>query len=227
MADNRQSYGFRFAGARYGRDVPTNVECIVATGQTFAVNGGTSGVTLGPGDPVIRLSTGGVTLCDGAEGAGGALTPYGVVMAVLPYYDAASGRMTPTETLPSGVAWGTNLERQSKVLVCPMEMAYWELDCDDAVTATTEAAYQAFNGENCDYRLNGGIVPTANPQNRAHPRLDISAHATTNSLKFRIVRVSHTKDNVDFTGNYVKMIVELNIGGTGGAAGFATTSTGV
>lgn len=227
MADNRQSYGFRWAGARYGRPEPTIIRLPVATSQAFAVNGGTAGVNLGPGDPVIRLSTGGVTLCDGAEGAGGALTPYGIVMTVYPFFNVGLGIMTPAEQLPSAVVWGTNLERQSFVGVCPVEMGYWEIDCDDAVTATTLAAYQAFNGENVDYRLNGGISPVANPQNRAHPRADISIHATTNSFNFRIVRVSDVKDNVDFTGNFVKLIVELNIGGTGGAAGFATTSKGV
>jgi hypothetical protein len=222
--DNRQGYGFRYAGARWGRDIAP-IECIVATSEVFSVTGGTANVLLGPGDPVIKLATGGVTLCPGAETT--AQTPFGVVMAVLPYWDAASGFMKPAECLPSAVAWGTNLERQSKVLVQPFETAYWEIDCDDAVSATTEAAYQAFIGENTEYRLNGGIVPTANPQNRAHPRLDISAHATTNTFNLRIVRVSHTKDNVDFTGNYVKMIVELNLGGTGGAAGLSTTSKGV
>jgi hypothetical protein len=224
--DNRAGYGFRYAGARWGAPyMPLWLP--VATSEAFNVTGGTSGVNLGSGDPVVRLSTGGVTLCAGAETT--AVPPYGIVVAVGPYWDGA--RMQPTDLLPSATAWGTNLERQSFVGVIPIEQAYWEIDCDDNTTATTLAAYQAFGGENCDIRLNGGVSGTLRATNtsqpRAFPMLDISAHATTNSLKFRIVRVSDTRDNVDFAGNYVKMIVEVNITGTGGPAGLATTSTGI
>lgn len=227
MADNRQGYGFRFAGSRYGQPTPTPIRLPVVSGQAFSINGGTANVNLGPGDPVLRLASGAVTLCDGAEGAGGALTPYGVVMEVFPFFNAGLGVMTPAEQLPSATVYGTNLERQSFVGVVPFELAYWEIDCMDNTTATTVAAYQLFQNENANYRLRGGISPAANPQNRAHPRLDISSHATTNTLVLRVVKISESKDNVDVTGNFWKMIVELNIGGTSGAAAFATTSTGV
>ena len=132
-----------------------------------------------------------------------------------------------TDVLASATAWGTLLDRQSRVLVLPIEGWYWEIDCNDADAATTEAAYQAFGGENCSFALYGGIAPTTNPQNRAHPRLDIGSHATTNTLALRINRVSDTQDNVDFTGNYVKMIVEINIGGPGGMPNSVVTSTGI
>lgn len=223
MVDNRIGYGFRFAGSRWGRPEMTPRRCIVATAASFDVTGGTSNVLLGPGDPVIRLSTGGVGLCPGSETT--PQIPYGVVVAVGPYWDGTT--MVQTGYIPSDTAWGTLLERQSTVMVVPFEEAYWEIDCDEATTATTKAAYQAFIGENVSYNLNGGISPTSNPQNRAHPRLDISSHATTDSLALRIVGISDTQDNVDFAGNYVKLIVELNVGGTGGAAGLATASKGV
>lgn len=225
MADNRLGYGFRYAGRRWGSATINAIPMIVATSEVFSVTGGTANVGLGVGDPVTRLATGGVTLCAGAETT--PVVPYGVVVGVGPNWNAALGQMQYTDVLASATAWGTLLDRQSVVYVVPFESAYWEIDCDDAVTATTEAAYQAYGGENCSFNLNGGIAPVANPQNRAHPRLDISSHATTNSLFLRITRLSKTKDNVDFTGNYVKMIVELNITGPGGVPGLATTSTGI
>jgi len=65
MADNRQDYGLRwFAGQ--GR-MPLPERHIVATSESFDINGGASNVGLGPGDVVIRKSTGGVDLCDGLQ----------------------------------------------------------------------------------------------------------------------------------------------------------------
>lgn len=220
--DNPIKYGFRFARSRWGRTEPTPLKMTVATAESFDVSSGTSNVFLGPGDPVVRLSTGGVTLCPATS------PPFGVVVGVGPYWNGTF--MEPTDKLPSDTAWGTILDRQSTVYVVPFEQAYWEIDCDDAATATTKAAYQAFVNENCSFILCGGVsghAPTTNSPARAHPRLDIATHAVTDSLILRIVAVSDTVDNQDFTGNYVKMIVELNISGTGGAAGLATASKGI
>lgn len=205
MADNRQEYGFRWSvAANGGRPMPAPMEMIVPTLTSFDVNGGASNVALGPGDPVILLSTGGVDLCDGAEGAGGALAPYGIVVGVGPYWDGT--KMVRGSTLPSDTAYGTILERQSKVYVVPIQAGIWELDCDDATTATTEAAYQAFIGENVNY-----IFDTTSTNTRATPRIDISTHNTTNTLVLNIVGISPTKNNQDFSGNYVKLLVRANV----------------
>lgn len=225
MADNRMCYGFRPNGRRWGSATYNPLPMIVATSEPFNVTGGTSAVGLGVGDPVTRLATGGVTLCAGAETT--PVVPYGIVCGIGPNWNAALGQMQFTDVLASATAWGTNLDRQSVVYVLPIEGWYWEIDCNDADAATTKAAYQAFGGENCSFALYGGIAPTSNPQNRAHPRLDIGSHATTNTLALRINRVSDTQDNVDFTGNYVKMIVEINIGGPGGMPNSVVTSTGI
>lgn len=224
MADNPQRYGFRWVRSLHGGRNPVVERMIVATSQSFDVNGGASNVNLGPGDPVRKLSTGGVGLCDGAEGAAGALAPYGVVMSVGPYWNGTE--MIATGLLPSDTAWGTNLARQSVVYVCPFDSAVWEIDVDDITTAATKAAYQAFIGENADYRLNG-----ASGETRAYPRLDISSHATTNSLVCRIVGISETLNNQDFAEDYVKLLIRANLAQvpTHGSVAAPTTndSTGV
>lgn len=205
MADNPIKYGFRWSLAHNGgRNMPQPEEMIVATSQAFNINGGAQGVALGPGDPVTRLSTGGANLCDGSEGAGGGVALYGICVGVLPYYDVTFGYMRPAGLLPSAVAYGTNLERQSKILVVRAEAGVWEVDCDENSTATTLAAFQAFMGENCDHVLTGVVGAT-----RALPRLDISTHATATS-QWRIVGISKTAENQDYSGNYVKLYVTVN-----------------
>jgi hypothetical protein len=216
MADNRIEYGFRYVRSANGGPM-TVEEHIVATSQSFDVNGGAANVKLRPGDPVIKLAAGGVNLCDGNEGAGGALAPYGIVVGIQPYYDVGSTRMVFADGLPADVAWGTNLERQSKVLVVPVQTAIWEIDTDDTAAAyDTEAEIQAFAGENADCKLWGASGETS-----AKPRLDISTHAVTSTLVWRILGISPTLNNQDFTGNYVKMLVKANVvqGITVGLAG--------
>jgi hypothetical protein len=207
MADNRQCYGFRWSvAANGGRPLPAPERVIVASAQSFDINGGASNVSIGPGDVVRSASTGGVVLCDGAEGAGGALSPRFIVVGVEPYYDAANGVMAYGSVLPSDVTYGTNLERQSKLLVVPVDAGTWEIDCDEATTATTLAAYQAFIGEHANHTHDITATNT-----RPTPRLDISTHNTTSTLVWNIVGISPTQDNQDFSGNYVKLLVRANV----------------
>ena len=77
--------------------------------------------------------------------------------------------------------------------------------CDENTTATTEAAYQDMIGENCRF-INTG----ATGELRAPPRLDISTNATTNTFPFKIVGISTTAGNQDFSGNYVELYVISN-----------------
>lgn len=203
MADNRVEYGFRWSTAANGRPCPEPIEGFVASGVSFDVSGGQANLSIGAGDLVSRASTGGFILCLGDEST--AVPPFGVVVAVTNYFDTAKGVRTPTALLPSDVAWGTLLERQSRIMVVPIRWGLWEVDCDENTTATTEAAYQAFIGENVDHV--NSITNTTRPS----PRINISTHATTNSLHFRIAGISATKSNQDFSGANVKLIVETNI----------------
>lgn len=203
MVDNRPGYGFRWSREWNGSDVPKPITCLVATECSFDVSGGAANVGLGKGDPVAQVNTGTVTLCDGSENS--SPTPYGIVVGVAPYWNSTKSRMEFGEVLPSDTAWGTVQARRSEVYVIPASAGFWEIDCDDATTATTEAAYQLLVGENCPHILTG-----ASGQTRAYPKLDISAHATTDSLAWRIVGISKTRDNKDFSGANVKLIVQAN-----------------
>lgn len=205
MADNRTQYGFRWAKAlNGGKAMPSPEKMIVATSESFDVSGGASNVELRVGDPVIKLATGGVTLCNGAENGATVVGAYGIVVGVGPYWDGS--KMVWKRSLPSDVAWGTNLARQSTVYVVPITAGIWEIDCDDATTATTEAAYQALIGQNANFTLAG-----ASGAAYATPRLDISTAATTATLTMRIVGISLTVMNQDFSGNYVKLLVRANL----------------
>lgn len=204
--DNIAHYGLRWRPSLNGGVArPVCFPGTVATLASFDVNNGAANVALRKGDPVIRLSTGHFTLCDGNEGAGGALRPWGVVMAVEPYWDGV--RMRHTDKLPSDVSYGTNLTRQSKILVAPIRSGLWEMDTDDAgATYDTVAEFQAFVGENVDYKLCG---TTGQPY--AYPKIDISTHAVTNTLVMRIQGISPNPANQDFTGTGIKLIVSCNL----------------
>lgn len=204
MADNPVRYGMRAVKSRYGGMLPVE-RAWCATSASFDVNGGAANVVLGEGDILLQQSTGAVTLAIGSEGTD-STTILGVCCGIKQYLDTATGTMTARGPgIPSDLAWGTDLAKQSQLYYIPIESAIWAIQCDEATTATTEAAYQAFIGENCRF-VNTG----ASGENRARPRLDISTHATTNTFPFKIVGVSTTAGNQDYAGNYVELYVISN-----------------
>ena len=205
MADNPVRYGFRAVKSRYGGGNYPVEEAWVATSKSFDVSGGASNVVLGEGDVLVQLSTGDVTLAVGSEGTDSA-TILGVVCGIKQYLDVPSGTMTAKGPgIPSDLAWGTDLAKQSRVYYIPIEAAIWAAQCDDAVTFTTEATYQAIIGENITL-VNTGASGTL----RAAPKLDISEHGTTNTHPFKIVDLSHTAGNQDYSGANVELYVISN-----------------
>jgi hypothetical protein len=168
------------------------------------VNSGASNCVLGIGDPIFQQSDGSVTLCLGNETTDSS-TVLGIVCG-FEYYDSTVGAMTKKGPgIPSDLAWGTNLARQSRVLYVPVHTAVWAIQVDDATTATTEAAYQAFIGENCEHILTG-----ASGETRVKPKLDISQHATTNTFLWKIIGLSQTAQNQDYSGANVELYVISN-----------------
>lgn len=224
MTDNVSKYGFRLVQNASAHVNP--IMKIVATAESFDVSGGLQNAALGAGDVVKLLSTGGVTLAAGNETTPD--NPYGVIVGVLPYYDSSiglAGAMRPSNVLPSDIAWGTNLSRQSKLIVVPfMPGQLWEVDVDDSSTATTEAAYQAFIGENVSM-INTAAANTVPP--RVAPKIDISTHATTATLCFTIAGISPTMENVDFSGANVKLLITPNIAQDGAYGLIGTGRLGV
>lgn len=215
MADNVSKYGFRlYRGGFQDTGAPLVVRYPVASNydsnQTNAV--GTAGVGFRPGDLVNLLTDGTVKHCRPGNGTDATTPPQSfailaVVVGIEPWFDSSigqTGAMRRADNLPAGVVYGTNLERQSNLLVVPAEGNVFEVDADDNVTATTQAAYQAFVGENADFNYTA-VAP------KAFPRLDISTHIAATALQWRIVGISPSLENQDFSGANVKLLVTVNI----------------
>lgn len=197
MADNTHYYGFRWARSN-GKPCPSPEWKTVATGQDDQDDGSNS-VDLNIGDPVKLLAAGGVGLAVAGDNV------YGIIVAVAPHYDSSLGAMKPGNKLPNQTVWGTVEARRSMVGVVPASAGYWEIDVDDATTATTKAAYVALLGSNCDHAVPGNTSETS-----ADPKLDISTTNTTQDNTWRVVDISSTMANKDFSGANVKLIVAIN-----------------
>lgn len=194
--DNLARYGFRVCRGRYA-PFQTPVKMKVASGYQAAP--GAVNVPLRPGDPVQLVNDGTVAIL----AAGSGTDCYGVITQILPYWDGT--RQVFGNSLPGGTTPGTTvIDRFSYVMVQPASGTVFEVDADDATTATTFSAYQAFVSENAD------IAYSASLNVGAFPKLDISTHNTTDTLQCRIVGVSDTVENQDFSGANVKLYVIFN-----------------
>jgi hypothetical protein len=205
MADNAARYGFRFYRSRGGSFNASVREAWTATSASFDVASGAANVVLGAGDPILQVSDGSVTLAIGSEGTD-STTILGVCCGIKQYHDTVKGVMTAAGPgIPSDLAWGTNIARQSRLYYIPVDVAVWAIQVDDITTFTTQATYEAAIGENCRF-INTG----ATGELRAKPKLDISTHATTNTFPWKIVGVQPAPPNVDFAGANVELLVISN-----------------
>lgn len=209
MADNRHYKGFRFLRSKDGGSVPLIERWPIASGHQASTLVGAATITkiLKAGDPIKKLSTGYITLAEGAEHDTPGTALYAVIAGFETQWNAAQGKKIFTDRYPSeGVTYGTNFGRQTYVLVIPAGSAYFEIDCDDKITATDYAGYLAFVGENANHRLNN-VVTTE----ECDTVLDISTHAPTAGLLWRITGVNQFHpENEDFSGLYVKLEVTGN-----------------
>lgn len=201
MADNTREYGFRWVKGEFGQVSPPVQRVRLASAYQPAAGG--TNVDLHVGDPVQIASTGTATIAIGSEGTQSLI--YGICCGFSPEFDGTVMQPRNKHTGGSG-AYSTNLERQNFVYVIPVVGQVFEIDCDDAVTATTEAGYYAFIGENTDMVLTADTTNANDP--KATPQLDISLHNTT-ALQWRIVDIA-PRVNQDFSGNYVKLRVVCN-----------------
>jgi hypothetical protein len=196
MADNPALYGLRWKQSRFGSGTPNIEYYPVASAYQWAP-GGVS-VDLNVGDPVKKVNDGTV-----AGVAAGDAT-FGIVATIAPYFNGTA--MVRGKSLPGGTTYGSNLERQSFVGIILCVGNIFEVVCDDAVTATTQAAYTAFIGENTDISINQVSGSTL-----ATPKLDISLHETGGATKvWRIVGLSKTP-NIDYSGANVPLLVTGNL----------------
>jgi hypothetical protein len=190
----------------------------VASGQDDQSDVGSVGIY--PGDPVKQVNTGGVIISVSGDPV------WGIVVGILPYWDGT--RMVPGNKLPNQTTWGTVEERRSQILVVPATAGVWEIDCDDTAAGyDTKAEYEAFVGENVTHVLPDGSVTGVAPSDSADPYIDISTHATTNTLTWRIEGVSPTAENQDFATTYVKMLVRPNLSQEAGESASGNAVAGV
>lgn len=207
MADNRKKYGFRFYSTQSGAGRPSCFEGIIASAYAGSVGAGPTSVGVTIGDPVARLADGTYELAEDTATTADRL--YGVVMAISNAKVDANNKARPTAYLPNATSYATE-ETTSRIIIAPFSDHIWEIDVDDNVTATTLAAYRLLMGLNANF----GYVPDTSNADRpkAGPTLDISTAAITAALHFRLHDVSKTRENVDFSGANVKLLVQLNQG---------------
>lgn len=204
MADNTHKYGFRWVGSLDGSCYPKPIEGTVVTAYQATISA--QNVDLNIGDPVSLASTGTFEL---ATPAGNPSTFWGVIVGFSNVKVGLPLKGRKFQRLPGGTTWTTE-ENRSKVLVVPFGRNLWEIDCDDATTATTAAAYRLLIGENANLGYSRDATDADRP--KANPLLDISTHVST-TADFRIINISQTALNQDFSGNFVKVIVAVNESG--------------
>jgi hypothetical protein len=198
MADNTHLYGFRWHSAKIGGSMPKPVELYYATGQND-VDDGTNAIQISAGDPLKLMNTGGVKVALSNEDVSF------VAVGFAPVYNVTSGVIEPSNRVPNATAWGTNEDRRVKIYGVPVRGQIFECDCNDATSYTTFATYMATINANCTW-----VVPGTGTPRKADPMVDISEVNTTAALGLRIVGISGTAYNRDFSGNYVKLLVEFN-----------------
>jgi len=153
------------------------------------------GTVLYRGDPIKVLSDGTVSAASAGD------TLYGFFSHAVQYYDGTvvrGGGKLPVST------YGSVLSRQSLVAVIPARGQIFRGYADDATTATTLSAFQAYVQENIEW-----VAGTA-VGDQSGALLDISTHATTNTLSLRIENIPDI-DLTDFTSVGVPIEFSVNL----------------
>lgn len=197
MANNPHFYGIRYHHSRMYPS-PTPERVFVASGYQASVSPGPVACDICVGDPVVKVSDGTVAIASGTSAI------YGIVTNILPFRDSVTGALRIGKQLPGGTTF-TAQNQATQVEILPWANVVFEIDVDDNVTATTEAAYKLFIGENAN------IVFSPDATNRrANPLLDISTHAVTATLPARIVDLAPIPTQ-DYSGTFVKLLITGNL----------------
>lgn len=209
MADNRHLYGFRWHGNLEGGCCPKPIEFTVKTAFDFSTQAG-GAVDLNVGDPVVMDTDGTVILATAAVGA--AQNLFGVVASINNAKVDANGYSRPASFLPVGTTWATEALR-SKVGIIPFGRNTWEIDGNQVFAgATTIANYRVLLGGNVNFIYSRDVTNANRP--KANPLLNLAATPDATATKdFRLLDISHTADNFDFSGNFVKLVVVVNSSG--------------
>lgn len=197
---NSDLNGFRFVKTKHGSvTMPAVIDCSVATAYQGQVNG-TYDIDLNVGDPVTRVSTGGVEHCPGAEATPGTL--FGVVVGIKPYWNGTA--MVFGTALPGGTAWGTNENRRSFVQVLPVDGNIFEVDCVNVGSNDTKGEFIGLNGKNADH-----IFTATAAQSNGECKLDLTS-VGTDAEQWRIWDLAGSMENRNFAADNVKVQVIAN-----------------
>ena len=216
MADNNHRYGFRFYKGQFN-DLPKGELYHVNDGYQAQVDGAGASVDLNIGDPVKAMGDGSVALANTTE------TVFGIVIGVHRIFEASTGVTRPADRVPGGTTGGGNIERSTLVEVVPARGIIWEIDTS-ANALTTEAAYRALIHENAEHICAGDLSIAGRP--KADPRLFLPS-AVGAGLGWRIVGISKSAQNKDFSGQNVKLLVNVNESSEAGSAIAASIVAGV
>lgn len=157
------------------------------------------GTAIFTGDLVIQANDG-----TAQAAAAGSTMIWGLCLGVHQYWDGQVVRKG--SYLPANTVYGTNLSRQSQILIAvATNELVLEGDCDDNVTATTRAAYQAFIGENCDINAGGGGNTVSG---RSSHSIDISTHIPA-TAQLRLWAMPNV-EFMDYAAANVKLQVRIN-----------------
>lgn len=216
MANNVAKYGFRYYGSHLGGCCPKPMEFLVANAYQAQVSA--TDVDLNVGDPVMFNNSGPDTGFIELAAAGGTGRFWGVIVGFTNVKVGLPLKGRKYSRLPGGTTWTTE-ENASKVLVVPFAGNIWEIDVTGNTSSfDTLTEYRTLVNKNCDLSY---VLDVSDPDRpKANPRLDVSTNAET-TKDFRVVGVSKTAMNQDYSGNFVKLLVTVN------ESGQAPFSTGV
>ncbi len=191
---NLQRNGFMYFKPKSGAvGLIEPMPCFVASGYNTA--------DLYVGDPVSWVNDGSVIRT--AAGSGTAV--FGVITAVLQFRNSDGVLVRNGKYVPSGTTWTADAER-TQVMVMPAANALFEVDANDGSTITTIAAARSVAGENCDH-----VFGTADQGlGLSGALLNISTHATTSTLQWRVLDVCHQPGN-DLTQTHGRYVVYANV----------------
>jgi hypothetical protein len=207
MANNTAQYGFRWKGSLDGSCYPKPIECRFASGYAPDVSG--TEVNVNIGDPVqFNVGAPGTGFIELAGAAGSPSILYGVVVA---FSNVKIGtKAQPYRYLPNATAYTTE-ETASKALVIPFGRNIWEVDIiNNTSSCDTLTEYLAMQNRCMDLVY---VLDTSDANNpKAGPGLNFTG-ITDDTADFRVLGVSKTRMNQDFSGNKVKMLVCVNESG--------------
>lgn len=195
--------GLSFYKPKFGFSGPVEpVPVPILTNNTYAIYAG---------DPVAWASTG---YAD--QAAAGTAASF-IVKSVLQYRNASGVLVRNGRSIPAATTFTADTER-SLVLGWPVESCLFLAQADEGTTITTVAAARAIIGENVDL-VKGTVDDGLGLSGFA---LDISGHATTNTLTWRLYDILESPGN-DSSLTRATYIVYANLmtnkGGTVSATG--------